>query len=131
MYKYEGKEKLPFKYLKAIKLSEFNEFIETSENTWHYYDNQRRNQCLKSNAHPIENFIALIDKGHKNGPEVHALYNDGSIRIYNYYSHKFITVLMARPGQALRIMNKSVYKECPENIVKMCMKNQWDGKNYY
>ena len=120
---------LPFHYIRSMSVHEFLEFIKNSNNTLHFYDNERRNTCLSETAKPIENFIAVIDKEHKNGPEVHALFSDGSIRIYNYYSHKFITVLMARPKQAKRIMDKKKCWDLPNDILNMCLDNQYSGKN--
>lgn len=46
--------------------------------------------------------IALVDKGHKNGKEVHLVYNNGIVKIYNANSRKFITVLIARVPQIER-----------------------------
>lgn len=130
MYKYQNNQRLPFHYLKSMTTEELLDFLKGSCNTFHFHENQLRNTCLREDAKPIEHFIAVIDKEHKNGPEVHALYDDGSIRIYNYKSHRFITVLMARPGQAKRIMDKKCYKTIPQNILNMCLSNQNKGRNY-
>ncbi len=46
--------------------------------------------------------IAVVNKGHKNGNEVHLVYNNGIIKIYNANSRKFITVLIARVPQIER-----------------------------
>ena len=46
--------------------------------------------------------IAIVDKGHNNGNEVHVIYNNGVIKIYNANTHKFITVLIARVPQIER-----------------------------
>ena len=46
--------------------------------------------------------IAIVDKGHDNGNEVHIIYNNGIIKIYNANTHKFITVLIARIPQIER-----------------------------
>ena len=46
--------------------------------------------------------IALIDKGHKNGMEVHVIYNNGIVKVYNARTHKYITVLIARLPQITR-----------------------------
>lgn len=43
-----------------------------------------------------------INKGHKNGNEVHVIYNNGVIRIYNARSKKHITDLIARQAQIER-----------------------------
>ena len=46
--------------------------------------------------------IAVINKGHKNGEEIHIVYNNGVVKIYNANSRKFITVLIARVPQIER-----------------------------
>ena len=46
--------------------------------------------------------IALVDKGHKNGNEVHLVYNNGVVKVYNERTRKFITVLIARVPQIER-----------------------------
>lgn len=46
--------------------------------------------------------IAVVNKGHKNGNEIHIIYNNGVVKIYNANSRKFITVLIARVPQIER-----------------------------
>ena len=46
--------------------------------------------------------IAIVDKGHDNGEEVHVIYNNGVVKIYNANTRKFITVLIARIPQIER-----------------------------
>ena len=46
--------------------------------------------------------IAIVNKGHKNGHEVHIVYNNGVVKIYNERTRKFITVLIARVPQIER-----------------------------
>ena len=46
--------------------------------------------------------IAVVNKGHKNGNEVHMIYNNGIIKVYNARTRKFITVLIARVPQIER-----------------------------
>ena len=46
--------------------------------------------------------IAVVDKGHANGNEIHIVYNNGVVKVYNERTHKFITVLIARVPQVER-----------------------------
>ena len=46
--------------------------------------------------------IAVVDKGHANGNEIHVVYNNGVVKVYNERTHKFITVLIARVPQVER-----------------------------
>ena len=46
--------------------------------------------------------IAVVNKGHKNGNEIHIIYNNGIIKVYNERTHKFVTVLIARVPQIER-----------------------------
>ena len=46
--------------------------------------------------------IAIVNKGHENGNEVHLVYNNGVVKIYNQNTRKFITVLIARDPQIER-----------------------------
>lgn len=46
--------------------------------------------------------IAVVDKGHANGEEIHVIYNNGVVKVYNARTRKFITVLIARVPQIER-----------------------------
>ena len=46
--------------------------------------------------------IAIVNKGHENGNEVHVIYNNGIVKVYNANTRKFITVLIAREPQITR-----------------------------
>lgn len=46
--------------------------------------------------------IAIVNKGHENGNEIHVIFNNGIIKVYNARTRKFITVLIARVPQIER-----------------------------
>lgn len=110
-----------------LSVNEFCSFIQNTEKTSHIRERNYRFKHLSLNAEPVNGFIAIIDKHHINGAEVHALYSDGSIRIYNYNTKKLITVLIARPNQAKRL-NPEV--QLPEEIYNICYRNMKNRYNH-
>ena len=65
--------------------------------------------------------IAIVNKGHKNGNEIHIVYNNGVVKVYNENSHKFITVLIARAPQIERYkvkITKTMRKKINLHIAK-------------
>ena len=63
--------------------------------------------------------IAVVDKGHTNGNEIHIIYNNGIIKVYNERKCKFITVLIARVTQVERYnikVTKAMRKKINTNI---------------
>ena len=74
--------------------------------TTNHYKNKRsaRENFISEHLHGdgmiVDGFI--IDKGHKNGLEVHSITDKGIIIIHNLNSGKLITKLLARPWQIIR-----------------------------
>ena len=68
--------------------------------------------------------IAVVDKGHANGNEIHIIYNNGVIKVYNERTRKFITVLIARVPQVERY-NIKVTKAMKKKI-NMHVKNGYN-----
>ena len=77
----------------------------TCGNTSHVVNRSKRLQVANRLIHE-ENAkackIAIVNKGHNNGNEVHVIYNNGIIKIYNANTCRFITVLIAREPQIER-----------------------------
>lgn len=84
---------------------------------------QIANRLIQSeNAKVIK--IAIVDKGHNNGEEIHVIYNNGVIKIYNANTHKFITVLIARVPQVERYNIKIT--ATMHNKIKVHIKNGYN-----
>ena len=65
--------------------------------------------------------IAVVNKGHKNGKEIHLVYNNVIVKIYNANSRKFITVLIARVPQIERYkikVTKTMRNKIKSHIAK-------------
>ena len=74
-------------------------------NTSHIANRSKRLQIaerliIEESAKVIK--IAVVNKGHANGNEIHIVYNNGIVKIYNENTRKFITVLIARVPQIER-----------------------------
>ena len=65
--------------------------------------------------------IAVVNKGHENGNEIHVILNNGIIKVYNARTHKFITVLIARVPQVERYkikVTKTMRNKIKSHIAK-------------
>ena len=65
--------------------------------------------------------VAVVNKGHKNGEEVHLVYNNGVVKVYNERTRKFITVLIARVPQIERYkikITKTMRNKIKSHIAK-------------
>lgn len=80
---------------------------ESSEITRHF--NNERSDRESFIEEKIEKgyvlYSFLVDKGHRDGKEIHTIYSNGVIEIENARTHRLITKLIARPAQLLRYKN--------------------------
>lgn len=78
--------------------------VNAMETSIHYqYDRQCREDTIKSiggYGHILGSCV--VDKGHKNGAEIHVLTDNALIVIVNRHTLKRVTTLIARPSQMLR-----------------------------
>lgn len=87
-------------------------------------DRQNRAVILEKLKAPILSVngklcIFTVDKGHKNGAEIHVITENGIINIYNQHSKKYVTGLIARPGQLQRygvIIPESVLEKARTHV---------------
>lgn len=71
--------------------------------TRHYAKERRyREAIIKEIGYGHIVKVVILDRGHRNGAEVHKVSDTGIISIYNLNSGKLITKLIARPGQIKR-----------------------------
>lgn len=102
-----------FKYVKTI--DNFKSLDETNHITKRSKRLQVANMLLFTESATLLGRY-VIDTGHENGLEVHAVWNNGIIKIYNLYSSKFVTVLIARIGQMKRYPDIEVTKTMKRKI---------------
>ena len=69
----------------------------------------------------------VIDRGHRNGPEIHKITDTALILIYNQRSGKLVTKLIARPAQILRYYKEDEPK--PTKVVKLARVHTRMGYN--
>lgn len=74
--------------------------------TSNHYDRRRYkrqrliNKYINGDGNVIDSFI--VDKGHKDGAEIHSITDTGLIIIHNQNTGKLVTKLIARPEQIKR-----------------------------
>ena len=73
-------------------------------------------------------FSAEIDRGHKNGTEIHVVTDTAIIKIYNTRTRKHVTDLIARPNQIRRVYNSKGQK-APRWLLDIAYENQNRGFN--
>ena len=83
-----------------------------------HYKNQRHkreefiNKYIHDEGHIVDGFI--VDRGHRDGAEVHSITDNGIIIIHNLDSGKLITKLCARPQQITRYYENTNREKPPE-----------------
>lgn len=68
----------------------------------------------------------IVDRGHRNGPEIHEISNTGIITVFNKRTHKMITKLIARPGQIRRYFENEII---PKGLMEKAIAHQKLGLN--
>ena len=89
--------------MKILKRLEKHECQSFNDSTRHLYERIERINQYESDlgkGKPIACYI--VDKNHVNGHELHVLFSNRLIKIYNYNSRKHITTLYGRDNQIKR-----------------------------
>ena len=110
-----------------FELLGYIEKFATCGNTSHVANRSKRLQIaerliIEESAKVLK--IAVVNKGHENGNEIHVIFNNGIIKVYNARTRKFITVLIARVPQVERY-NIKVTKTM-RNKIKSHVKNGYN-----
>jgi len=69
----------------------------------------------------------VVDRGHRNGPEVHKITDTGIVIIYNQRTNRMITKLIARPNQIRRYYRPE--EVVPANLLRLAREHQMAGYN--
>jgi len=104
----------------------------------HMAKNDRTNRravaaSLDKKAHVVACF--LVDKGHKDGQEVHVVTNNGIIYVFNHMKlflgayNALVTILIARPNQVQRLF-EACNMTVDEAIIAKCIEHQAQGLNH-
>lgn len=84
-------------------------------------DRQRREALIQEIGYGVTVKTAVVDRGHRNGPEVHKISSTGIITIYNQRTNKLITRLIARPAQISRYY--TVNEKVPAELLEIAYKH--------
>lgn len=89
-------------------------------------DRQRRSQIIAQIGMGQVIKEVVVDRGHKNGPEIHKITTTGLVVIYNKRTGIMITILIARPNQIKRYYAED---EVPQNIINLAIEHMKAGYN--
>ena len=73
-------------------------------------------------------FSTEVDRGHKNGTEIHVVTDTAIIKIYNTRTRKHVTDLIARPNQIRRVYDAKG-QHAPKWLLDVAYENQNRGFN--
>lgn len=77
-------------------------------------------------GHVVNDFV--INRGHKDGPEIHILTSTGIIIVENYYTKKVVTKLIARPHQIKRYYD-NIGESAPAWLIAIARQHNSLGYN--
>lgn len=98
-------------------------------NTLHYSQERKKRADVINNITKGELVSAFrCDFGHKNGAEIHVVYSNGIVSIYNAKTKKHVTDLIARPMQIKRYY-MAIGKVCPKHLINVANMHEKMGLN--
>ena len=94
----------------------------------HYKEKRCTRESLISDVIGEGNVIDsfFVNRGHKDGPEIHSITDTGIILIHNQKSGKMVTKLIARPGQIARYYLDEG-RIAPQSIMDIAREHQKKG----
>lgn len=110
-----------FKFIRDLSNSELDNFLEVTHTK--HLTNDRKKRLEEIQGLIVKG--SIIDKGHKNGPEVHLITDKAECIVVNKISHRLITVLFLRPAQLKRYFKGRIENE----IYRCAQNNTFSGKN--
>lgn len=91
-------------------------------------DRKNRKELIETIGHGNTIKTVVVDRHHKNGPEIHELSDTGIITIFNLRTKKMITQLIARPGQIKRYFADN--EIIPNELLELARQHQKLNYNY-
>ena len=114
--------------IRQMKRFEASNALNFDERTIHsIYRNGRLNRVEGGIGNTVSGF--LIDNNHENGLEEHFITDNALIIVRNHKTDKFITALVARPGQIKRYY-RALGRIAPKWLVKKAYDNYRNHLNY-
>ena len=89
-------------------------------------DRQRRSQVIAQIGMGQVVKEVTVDRGHKNGPEIHKITTTGLVVIYNKRTGIMVTILIARPNQIKRYFEE---EQAPQEIINLAFEHMRAGYN--
>ena len=115
------------KYFKVLDTYPIEGLDNVKYVTEHYINRSDRVKNMNYNIKLVNAFV--VDKHHENGLEIHAIYDDGTIKIFNYRTKKLITVLFGRVGQIVRYYQE-LSIPVPYAVLCKADENEKQGRNH-
>lgn len=115
------------KYFKVLDTYPIEGLDDVKYVTEHYINRSERAKHMNYNIKLVNAFV--VDKHHENGLEIHAIYDDGTIKIFNYRTKKLITVLFGRVGQIVRYYQE-LSIPVPYTVLCKADENEKQGRNH-
>lgn len=91
-------------------------------------DRQIREELIKKIGYGKPIKAVVVDRGHRNGAEIHELSDTGIITVFNQRTKKMITKLIARPGQIRRYFKEN--EVIPNGLIELAREHQKMAYNY-